>query len=470
MRSATDKGPRLPPGPKTPKLWNLLRHALGLERTLKEFRARYGDIFYYGTPLMNFCFLFDPELIRDVFTVKGRAGNAADGEEVHLFGKLPPPEKKLLFSTDPRGALDVTHDEQRHRRLLGLMDPGFNDPVFLEAHAKRTIEELGVLHQGWTHGKTISLVRDLTEFSMSCMFRMNMGTTVGELRGDDLVRVMKGYQQDTLLGFLPGTAVLRRLLLSRKSLQALESVDSLMYRIIQRAHASSHDPHCMVTRMIQADGESTDQPRLHDWELRDILFNNFTISVDPLAITLVRCFGHLSASSEARTRLEREVDEVLGNQPLEAGHYDRLPYAKAVFQETLRLDPPAYLVTRLAKTDHVLNGFLIPQGTWVECALGGLHRDPRYWDRPDEFWPERWLEDSPAACPVQAYLPFGFGTRQCTAEEFSTRLGVYLLASTAQRFRLDLVSRRPLGNEFNQYMLSVVKGAAKVRVHEREMA
>jgi cytochrome P450 len=134
---------------------------------------------------------------------------------------------------------------------------------------------------------------------------------------------------------------------------------------------------------------------------------------------------------EVRDRLEREVDEVLGDRPPGAGDLAGLRTVRAVLMEAMRLYPPVWLlVPRLASEPDEIGGHLVPAGTKVLVSPWVLHRHPAVWDRPEDFDPDRFARREP-----RAYLPFGAGPWGCVGARLGmvqTRLALALLV---QRFR-----------------------------------
>ena len=144
-----------------------------------------------------------------------------------------------------------------------------------------------------------------------------------------------------------------------------------------------------------------------------------------------------------RERLEQEADEVAADRPLQGADFPRLRYAQAVLKELLRVQPPALtLVSRPALEDTTLAGYAIPRGTVMQIPAHVLHTRADYWERTDEFWPERWLSDSPhgaSGCPIQAFVPFSREPRACRGAPFATVLMVLTIAAVARKFRLEPV-------------------------------
>ena len=124
---------------------------------------------------------------------------------------------------------------------------------------------------------------------------------------------------------------------------------------------------------------------------------------------------------------------------------DKLPVARAVVQEALRLYPPAFTIVRLAKERDELAGEEVPPGTLVVISPWLLHRHRKLWQDPDAFDPSRFL---PGAPPVgrYAYLPFGIGPRVCVGAQFALLEASLVLATLSARVprrAAGLVAARP---------------------------
>jgi cytochrome P450 len=77
-------------------------------------------------------------------------------------------------------------------------------------------------------------------------------------------------------------------------------------------------------------------------------------------------------------------------------------------------------------------------------AQSVLHRDPRWWDRPEEFRPERWLDGSTKRLPKFAFFPFGGGPRICIGNTFAMMETIVVLAEVARRFHFERTESVPL--------------------------
>ena len=157
------------------------------------------------------------------------------------------------------------------------------------------------------------------------------------------------------------------------------------------------------------------------------------------ALALAWTFYLLGKNPQVEQKLWEEVDRVLeGRTP---SHQDlaRLPYVEMVFKESLRLYPPAYGVVREALADCEIGGYPVRTGSTLAIFPWAVHRDPRYFDQPEEFIPERWENDFAKTLPRCAYFPFGAGPRVCIGNTFAQAEVPLLLAMITQRFQLQLV-------------------------------
>jgi len=110
----------------------------------------------------------------------------------------------------------------------------------------------------------------------------------------------------------------------------------------------------------------------------------------------------------------------------------------------MRLYPPAWGMARIAVEDTVIAGYKVRKGSGVTVSQWAVHRDPRWYDVPEEFRPERWEGDLMKRIPRFAYFPFGGGPRQCIGNTFALMETSLVLATIAQHFRFHLVPEHPV--------------------------
>jgi cytochrome P450 len=142
----------------------------------------------------------------------------------------------------------------------------------------------------------------------------------------------------------------------------------------------------------------------------------------------------LAENPEVLRTLQAEADAVLGGNAAQFADYQRLPYARAVIDETLRLYPPAWLITRNSLGDDLLGGYEVPEGSLIIMSPWLLHRHPDVWVNPDRFDPQRFMDGD---IDRSAFIPFGAGPRQCIGRDFAYVEAVLLLASLIAHFDFE---------------------------------
>jgi len=189
-------------------------------------------------------------------------------------------------------------------------------------------------------------------------------------------------------------------------------------------------------------------------EIRDQIVTFIVAGHETVASAMTWAWALVAGNPRVQDRLCAEAASVLGDRNVTFSDLERLPYARAVLDETLRLYPPAWLITRKSLQADVLGGYDIPAGALIILSPWLLHRHPLVWPDPAEFRPERFLESD---VERTSFIPFGAGPRLCIGRDFSYVEGVAMLASLARRYRFEypegtrlpladpLVTIRPVG-------------------------
>jgi cytochrome P450 len=152
----------------------------------------------------------------------------------------------------------------------------------------------------------------------------------------------------------------------------------------------------------------------------------------------------LACHPEIEAALHAELATALGGRTPGIDDLERLPYTTAVLRESLRLYPPAWIISREAVTPYRLEEIDVPTGAQLLVSPFATQRDPRFWPQPEIFRPERWLHGEAASRHRFAYFPFGAGTRVCIGEHFALMEAVLVIATIAQSFRLELDSSQDI--------------------------
>ncbi|HSO05720.1 MAG TPA: cytochrome P450 [Pelomicrobium sp.] len=173
-------------------------------------------------------------------------------------------------------------------------------------------------------------------------------------------------------------------------------------------------------------------------ELRDQAMTLFFAGYETSAASMAWTHYLLWQHPDARERLWREVDDLVGDRLPTPEDIARLAHVERVLDESLRLYSPIHSLSRVATEDNAIGGYTVPKGCTAVVSLYATHRLPDEWPEPDRFDPDRFLPEACAARSSYAYIPFAIGHRNCIGGTLAVLEGKLILAQVAQRFRLDL--------------------------------
>jgi len=178
--------------------------------------------------------------------------------------------------------------------------------------------------------------------------------------------------------------------------------------------------------------------RMNAGELRDNLLTFIVAGHETTALTLSWALYLLAFDPEVQERARAEVQTHMAGDAATGEEAARMTFLRQVVDETLRLYPPAGIVSRTAQAPDELCGREIRKGDTVMIPIYALHRNHLLWSDPDAFRPDRWQQKPDR----YAYLPFGDGPRICIGAAFALQEAVIILATLLKRFRFHAVPGR----------------------------
>jgi cytochrome P450 len=181
--------------------------------------------------------------------------------------------------------------------------------------------------------------------------------------------------------------------------------------------------------------DEVDRTKMTDRQLRDEAMTLFLAGHETTALTLSWAWHLLATNPRAEAGVVDEITRVLDGRSPTVDDLPRLRFTEGVVLEAMRLFPPAYVIGREAIVDCEIGGYRVPRGTTILMSQWVVQRDPRFFDKPELFSPERWSEGLLASLPKYAYFPFGGGPRLCIGNTFALMELVLVLATIAQQFR-----------------------------------
>lgn len=224
--------------------------------------------------------------------------------------------------------------------------------------------------------------------------------------------------------------------------KATEKVNRLIYGFINERRNSNARHDDLLDMLLNAVDEETDTSaageRMSDLQLRDECVTLFMAGHETTAVSMAWTLYLLAQHPEVVARLQQEVNEVLGTNTLPTAESLRsLTYTSQVIQESMRLYPPAWIMSRRAFNDDHFGPYTVPAGTSVLVSPYLLHRDPQQWPDPERFDPDRFAPGREKERHPYAYIPFGGGPRLCIGNQFALMEMQILLALFVQSFQLQ---------------------------------
>ncbi|PSQ23452.1 cytochrome P450 [Halobacteriales archaeon QS_8_65_32] len=207
--------------------------------------------------------------------------------------------------------------------------------------------------------------------------------------------------------------------------------------------ANGNQPMDLLSILLRARNDDGDED-VDDALVRDELMTMLLAGHDTTALTLTYTWYLLARNPAIEAELHAELDEVLGGRVPTTADVRDLTYTERVLQEAMRLYPPVHMLFREALTGVRLGGYRVPKGSLLVLPQWAVHRDPRYYDDPLEFDPDRFASDRTAERPNYAYFPFGGGPRHCIGKRFSMLEATLILGTVAQKYRLELAADEPI--------------------------
>lgn len=397
-------------------------------RALAATWRHYGDVVQYPIPRPPTYLVNDPEGVRRVLV-----GNARN------YGKSTIQYRSLSLVTGEGLLVADTEPWRRQRRLV---QPAFHRETLegVVAHVATALEGVCTSWDALPDGAVTDVDAAMMHAALEVVGLSLFGTDLSQdaerlatatLEALDVV-VARARVPITPPSWAPTPA-------NRRLQRAVAQLDGAVASML-RQPAEGHDMLALLRNVRDESGAG-----LSPSEIRDQVVTFIVAGHETVASAMSWAWALVAQHPDVQSRLHAEADAVLGDRVVTFADVERLPYARAVLDETLRLYPPAWLITRKALGPDELGGHGIPEGALIILSPWLLHRHPGVWTDPQTFRPERFLDGQ---VDRTAFIPFGAGPRLCIGRDFSYVEGVAMLASLARRyaFAYPAGSRLPLAD------------------------
>jgi len=202
----------------------------------------------------------------------------------------------------------------------------------------------------------------------------------------------------------------------------------------------------LLQMLMYTRDKTTGQP-MTDKALVDEVMTLIVAGHETTASSLNWLWYLVSEHQEVAQKIRDEIQTLAVDHLGEPSKLLQLNYLKAVVDETLRLYPPGWLLTRRALADDRFGQYKIPAGADIFISPYLVHRHPDYWPEPESFDPDRFYRNEQTPRHAFAYLPFGGGPRRCVGDAFAAAEMQVHVAVVAQHFILQNVTKDPVEME-----------------------
>lgn len=340
----------------------------------------------------------------------------------------------------------VTSEGDFWRRQRRIAQPAFHRQK-LEGFAATMAQAADDLSQKWEtiaqQGKTLDLAEEMMRLTLRIAGETLFSTDISK-DSDDFGKYLSiGLEHFNYIAshpipkyeYLPMPHNLR-------FWNAVRKLKKMTWALIQERRESGEEHEDLLSMFMHARDEETGE-QMSDQQLLDEVFTMLGAGHETTANALSWTLYLMTQHPDALEKVAQEADRVFGDRLPTMADFKELTYTKQVVQESMRLYPPVWAIAKTSREDDVINGHSVPGGTHLYMSVYAIHRNPKYWEDPNEFRPERFepeaLEKMKKLGRFQfMYMPFSQGQRKCIGDHFAMLENVLIFASLARKFKFNL--------------------------------
>jgi cytochrome P450 len=407
---------------------SLRRNALDYFKLLQQ---RHGDIVSFRVLGHRVLLLSNPAEAQTVLV-----GDAAS------YGRSA--EMRNLRPIFGNGLLSSEGDLWRSQRRR--IQPSFTSQK-ISGYTATMLAAIQERAQLWTSGQTIEIHSEMMSFTRDVVCRSLFGlqplsqldtiaeaitTIFGDLRSEILYLPI--WQR------LPTPRSLRW----RRAVNVLyRTIDDIIRERRRNTAPTDPDRQDMLGALLNAQDE--DGSTMTDIQIRDEVMTMFVAGHETSALSLTWAIHLLANHPHLQDQIAEEAIRITAGSPLTGALYPKLKLTMAAVQETLRLHPPVWSMSREVTRDTRIGPHPVTKGDRIWIGIHNIHHDPRWHSDPESFLLSRWLEPQPR--PKLSYLPFGAGTRMCIGQNFAFIEATLALAFLLRDIRFHSAGPQPVESE-----------------------
>jgi cytochrome P450 len=321
--------------------------------------------------------------------------------------------------------LNLVHDEWLPRRRA-------LQPIFSKQNVTQftghIVDAAEHISRRWAEKGDVDLGEEMHELTLGALSRSFLGVDLGA-QADSVGSAMRqGFTWTADRAFSPVRAPMW---LPTPAQRRAYRGSALLHRYaadVVRACRANPDHDAPVVRALMAACDPETEKTLSDTGICDELSMFMFGGHETISTMLTYALWALGRHPELQQRVADEANAI-GERPLTADDLPRLNYTEQVLHEALRLCPPVPSLLRMVRQDVAVDGYRVKAGTIAVVGVYSMQRDPRLWDEPFTFDPDRFGPERSKGRDRWQFLPFGAGPHSCMGDHFATLEATLALAA-----------------------------------------
>ncbi len=389
---------------------------------LIEKHEEHGDVFVSRALVRDLMFVRDPAVVYGI-------------NVTHWADFYKPDYIKAMWKQFLGNGL-VPNDGESWKRQHKLIMPGFHKKR-VDAYAPKMVAFTERMLDRWQEGERRDMRLELNALALevvaSTLFDIDIGkedsrTIRGAIGDVSEILVKDADNMVPRPDWWPSPSNFRKK-------RAIAKIEEIIRRVHRERLTIGEDRGDLFSHMVFVHDE---HGRMSDKQLRDEAMTLIFAGHETTAHALVWTWYLLAKNPDKVERLRAEHERVIGDRCIEVDDLPNLPYLEMVVKESLRLLPSVWAYARQARRDLVIEGYQIKKGQTITISHIAMGRNPKYYDAPEDFRPERWTRDFERSLPRGAYTPFAGGPRVCLGKQFAMMEMRMILATLVRRLEVTI--------------------------------
>ncbi len=412
----------LPPGPKGQALIGSLREFKSdMMGFLSRCQQDYGDICWFTVGPLKVCLVSDPGLIKEVL-------------QDHADDVIKPWGLQQLKVALGDGL--ITSEGTYWRQQRKLIQQAFHLSRIKE-YGKIMVREGSTRMLSWKAGETRDIHMEAMKTTLAIVAGSLFGMDFDEQSEEKIQTALDNFQErfEKMLNATIPIPLNWPTPTNLRLKKEVIGIQNIIQSFIDKRRGSGNNDRDLLGWLLTRQEEMG----LSDKQIIDEMLTLLMAGHETTGSTLSIAMLMVAQTPGVEDKLVEELNRVLGGRAPTEDDYDNLKYTQQVIQETMRMFPAAWAMSREATKTITLGGYTLPKGTQIMVAQSVIHRLPKYFPEPNMFKPERWaVKQRRSDTHKYAYLPFGGGPRFCIGATFASMEATLLLAMWMQKFSVEV--------------------------------